>query len=321
MVQRTLLATLGCLLSLALATSAEAQAPLEDYDSVVNQAVVEFDAGSWEEARVLFRRAHEIEPSARTWRGLGLTAYELRKYVDAIAEFEAALADPRKPLTQKQRIQVQALLAKSRQFVSVYRISIEPGGADVLVDGQAAELKDGQLYLDPGTHTVVVRAAGYAEARKDLSVEAGATAELSIQLEVAGQEDDEAREPTSLHVDDPTHASSASAPEGPAAGRKRLWTWVLGGSAVAAAGAGVGLWFAAYGKKGEYDDCDPASSDCDAIADKGQTLELSSYVAYGAAGLLLGGAVAAFFLEGRSSTSRETALLLSPQGIALRGRF
>ncbi len=320
MVQRTLLATLGCLLSLALATPSEAQAPLEDYDTVVNQAVVEFDAGSWEEARVLFRRAHEIEPSARTWRGLGLTAYELRKYVDAIAEFEAALADPRKPLTQKQRSQVQALLAKARQFVSVYRISIEPGGADVLVDGQVAELKEGQLYLDPGTHTVVVRAPGYAEARKDLSVEAGATAELSIQLEVAGQEDDETREPTSLHVDDPSPSSSSSAPEA-APGRKRLWTWVLGGSAVAAAGIGVGLWVAAYGKKGDYDDCDPATSDCDAIADKGQTLELGSYVAYGAAGLLLGGAVAAFFLEGRSSSSRDTALLLSPQGIALRGRF
>lgn len=83
--------------------AASAHAATAEYDDAIRRAIEEFDAGHWGEARALFRRAHEISPNARTWRGLGITAFELRRYVDAVSELEAALTNTLKPLTEKQR--------------------------------------------------------------------------------------------------------------------------------------------------------------------------------------------------------------------------
>src|SRR3954470_14714051 len=66
------------------------------YDDLIKRAVVEFDNSHWAEARALFGRAHELAPNARTFRGLGITAFELRRYVDATRELEASLNDPNK---------------------------------------------------------------------------------------------------------------------------------------------------------------------------------------------------------------------------------
>src|SRR5262245_44240118 len=82
----------------ALSPRAQAQASGGDaaaYRSAVDDAVSEFAAGRFEEARALFKRAHQLSPNARTLRGLGMTAFELRAYVQAIRELRAALADTR----------------------------------------------------------------------------------------------------------------------------------------------------------------------------------------------------------------------------------
>jgi tetratricopeptide (TPR) repeat protein len=290
-----------------------------EYDRVVRAAVVEFDAGSWQEARALFRRAHDLNPSARTWRGLGLTSFELRRYVDAIAELEAALADPRKPLTQKQREEVSRLLSRARQYVSVYRVKVAPDGAEVLVDGAPAELAEGQLFLDPGQHTVVVRAPGYEEARKDLRVDAGAQDELTIELTVADQQEDApALESAPVPAETPP-----APPESPRA-RRRLWTWVLGGSALAATGVGVGLYVGAYQKSQDFQACDkdPDRTGCGAFKSKGKALFAGAIGTYVGAGLLLGGAVAAFFLEGRAAERpSHTSVLIGPTALGVSHSF
>src|SRR6478752_515129 len=100
---------LAALFAVAFTASAHAQGKRK-YDVTVKNAVTEYAAGNWGEARVLFARAHEMEPSARTFRGLGLCDFELRRYVEAISELEAALSDKRKPLTTAQRQEIQTAL-------------------------------------------------------------------------------------------------------------------------------------------------------------------------------------------------------------------
>lgn len=100
--------------------------------------------------------------------------------------------------------------------------------------------------------------------------------------------------------------------------RPRIWTWVLGGVAVASAGVGIGLGVAATNKNDDFGACE---SNCDALRSSGQSLQLGANIAYGAAGALLAGSVVAFFLEGRSSAAPGTALLLHPRGIGLSHRF
>ena len=75
----------------------------DDYRALVKQAVREFEASNWPEAFALFKRAHELEPSARTLRGIGLAAYEMRDYVQSIGYLQTALEDQRRPLSPAQR--------------------------------------------------------------------------------------------------------------------------------------------------------------------------------------------------------------------------
>ena len=81
-----------------------------EYRSAIEEALSEFEAGRYEEARVLFLRAHAIEPNARTLRGIGNCAFEVSDYVAAIVAFEEALASDRRPLDARMRQQTEQLV-------------------------------------------------------------------------------------------------------------------------------------------------------------------------------------------------------------------
>lgn len=65
-------------------------------------------------------------------------------------------------------------------------ISVRPGDADILVDGQPWHLADGQdrIVIDTseGRHTVQVRKAGYIGYLTEVDVRPGETAPLNISL-------------------------------------------------------------------------------------------------------------------------------------------
>ncbi|MFT3925174.1 MAG: hypothetical protein QM778_21740 [Myxococcales bacterium] len=317
---RALFAVLFVVVCAALASPSPSLAQeSSEYTAVIKRAVAEFDAGNWVEARVLFQQAHNLNPNARTWRSLGLTAFELRRYVDAIAELEAALADNRKPLNAKAREEVSQLLARAREFVAVYQVSVTPADAEVLVDGKAASLRDGQLFLDPGNHSVVVRAAGYQEARQDLQIVEPRREQLSIELRVAGSNEPE---PTAV-VQLATPTSQGPTTEPTSARKPRIWTWVLGGSAIAAGGIGIALGVVASGKNDDFKACQKNGDSCGSLKSEGQGMQLGANVSFGVAGALLAGAVAAWFVEGRRTEGDKpsTAFYVNPWGAGVTGRF
>src|SRR4051794_41142067 len=95
------------------ATSAEPSPQVQrEYHALAARAVAAFDAGHFAEARALFLRAHELWPSARTLRTLGMTAFDLQMYPEALRELQAALADQRRPLDAAQRTQVAELIKR-----------------------------------------------------------------------------------------------------------------------------------------------------------------------------------------------------------------
>lgn len=140
-----------------LASSSAAAQAAEDpqYRRVLATALKEFDAGNWEEAKSLMQQAHEIEPSARTFRGMGLCSYELRDYVSAERELRQSLDDQRRPLTAKQRAEIEEILGRATRFVSRYKVHVKPEAAALRVDGNPLQLgADGELALNPGTHRI-----------------------------------------------------------------------------------------------------------------------------------------------------------------------
>ncbi len=156
----------------------------EEYQSLIKQGVAEFGAANWEEARLLFGRSHEINPNARTLRGLGKVEFELRHYVASTRLLESALQERRNPLTEEQRQEVNELLSRARRFVSLYTIRLKPPTAALALDGMPAKLEPGGwIMLDSGEHTLSGSSPGYRTKSLKLDVRGGEGKTLSFELE------------------------------------------------------------------------------------------------------------------------------------------
>jgi hypothetical protein len=145
----------------------------EGYVEVIQEAVREFRLGHWNEAVVLFQSAHSVSPNARTLRGMGVAAFEGRRYAEAIQWLSEALSHPVRPLTPQLRSEVESVMRRAEKFVGSFVMEFEPAEATVTVNGREAIVVDGRLRLDPGTQRLMIRAEGYRQVSKKISVRGG----------------------------------------------------------------------------------------------------------------------------------------------------
>jgi hypothetical protein len=187
------------------AVEAEPPAAVEaEYRGVVARAVAEFDLGHVAEARALFLRAHALWPSARTLRTLGMTAFELRMYPQALSELQAAFDDPRRPLPPEQRAQVAGLIEQARGYVGRYRLQLEPRDAELWLDGSRVQPTE-TLVLGVGMHQLRARAPGYGEIRRELIVEGREDETLVLHLELTGPQPSAASAKPAPRPEAPSH--------------------------------------------------------------------------------------------------------------------
>lgn len=311
--------------------SSRAHAQSSEYDGYITQALQAYENGRFAEARGLFRRAHELDPTARTFRTIGMCSFNLGDYVDAVQNLEAATADPRKPLTADQQKDVAQLIERANQKVGRFRLKLEPETASVTVDGAAPVLiGKRELVLEPGRHRIAASASGYQNAERELAVEPGDRATLDLRLAPGGSEAGAPAVPPAAA--ESTAASAAlTAPEPeelPAArgGTQRVLGIValgLGGAGLVTFGVTGGL---ALGKKSDLDGncpgrkCGPAyHSEVDSY-DRLKlisTIGLISGVAFGAAGALL------LLTAGHDAAGEHAGLVpvLAPGFAGVRGRL
>jgi tetratricopeptide (TPR) repeat protein len=305
--------SLSCVLGLA-ASSASAQATAAlpsaahaQYAQLVSDAVREYNGGAWAEARLLFERAHALVPNARTLRGLGLCAFELARYVDAVAEFEAALADPRQPLLPEQRIEVAAALARARRYVGSVRVALVPAQATLLIDGRIA--RERELRLNVGDYRLSAKAPGYEPKTLALNVEGGQTQELRLALEPVGRD------------------SGADA-----GSTQRLLGWTALGAAGAALAVGLAFELQRASTLDERDAICPTNVDCepgaqrrvDRLSDEARTsatIEVVGFVA--GAALLASGLTLLLTAPEKAAISRSAMprLGMHGTGVALTGQL
>lgn len=203
-------------IAVALGIAAPRRAQAEDaetpqYHALLNEAVSEYDARRYEEARALFRRANDLSPNARTLRGIGMASFELREYVEALRALEGALVETRRPLTATQRQQVEGLLERTRAFVGHFMLRLTPKETVLNVDGAPVTLEaDGAVLLSFGRHAVTAEAPGSILESRELNVIGGEREELTFHLRSATA----ANEPTpaavpAAHPDPGAHAPAA----------------------------------------------------------------------------------------------------------------
>lgn len=158
------------------------------YRDLIEKALQEYALGHWPEARVFFSDAHAIWPNARTLRGLGMTCYEGRSYVEAIGFLEQALKHKTQPLTQKLAAEAQGILAQAKRFVASAFIGTSPERAEISLDDQPLNLRpDGSVLLNPGEHILQVSSPGYKTERRTLRAEAGRELHVQVDLRSAAE--------------------------------------------------------------------------------------------------------------------------------------
>ena len=151
-----------------------------EYAQLVSGALSEFERGHWEQARAWFERAHALRPNARTLWGLGVTAFELGRYAQAIEELQIAVADLRLPLEGEQRAQAEDVIARAARHVAMLSVELEPPRAVLSLDG--LETRSRELVLSPGSYTLAARAPGFQERELSLHLAPGEKRDLRLTL-------------------------------------------------------------------------------------------------------------------------------------------
>lgn len=325
-----LCAVVACLGSVAAPAAAQ-----RNYQTTIRDAVSEYSAGNLEESRALFEQAHRMKPSARTLRGLGMVAFEQKRYVQAVDYLEQALADSRKPLKRRNRVKAKDLLSRAASFVGTFTVKLVPGHAQLAVDGASVTLRDGQLRLKIGGHTISATADGHEPSEQSLQVRGAEHGEISITLQaIAAAAVVPPAEPATpvVPTDEPqrvegSQESGVGTVDGQSSG---LLPWLLVGGGVAVGIAGTVLGVIAQSRADEVEDkcptmrCDNAP--LEDTADSAETLGMAATVLWIAGGAIAATGVVLLLLgddnDEQAGSARATVVLTPTHaGLLLEGTF
>jgi hypothetical protein len=164
--------------------SAQTAAGSREYKTTIAEALKEYNLGHWSEAEALFARAHELNPNARTLRGMGFTAFESRRYVLAVTQLKAALAETRNALTAAQRREAQLVVDRASAFIAHFQLLVTPENAELTINGAAvSRTESNELLLDPGDYEVVATAPGFKSGSARVTAEGGSPGRIVLELE------------------------------------------------------------------------------------------------------------------------------------------
>lgn len=281
------------------------------YAALVRAAVDEYNRANWGEARLLFGKAHAISPNARTWRGIGLTEYESKRYVEAIAALESALSDRNKPLSVEQRRDTERALHEARQFAAVYALQVPEGVTEAVVDGEAAPLPaDGKLLLNPGRHTIAIRSAAGTQPERSVDVVVGERRKLVFDALPP-------RASTSTNRDALLTPAAAGAE---ASSGGRVWTWVAAGTTLALAAGTVAFGMLAVNENDRFKELARAGKPSAEARRDGQRYQLISNAGIGVTAAAAIGTLVLVFVE-TGPAQESLSVSIGPGALQLRGHL
>lgn len=240
---RRCLQSLACLLVLAASQPALAEpaAPTEPAadadkaaaaaraDQLAREGVEAAGKDDLKTARDKLAQAFKLKPAYDIAGNLGGVEYGLGRYREAAEHLSFSLRMYPDTGNPEQRAQTEKFLNEARAKVCAVTLEGAPAGASMLIDGsRSAALDQSRHYLDPGQHTLSLRAPGYEPLRKQYTCKAGDGAGLRMQMERV--------------------KASTPSKTGEDKGDLPLWPVLVGGGvALASAGLGTGMWFGHQG--------------------------------------------------------------------------
>jgi hypothetical protein len=335
---------------MVVSESAPAHAEAAEVEALIAKGNELRRAGTPGPALPYFQKAYELARTPRTTGQLGLAELAAGYPVESEAHLSAALASPNDPSIVKYRQILADALAMARGQIGELTIQGNPPGADVIVNGHSVGTLPLPLPIKLAARNteIVIRAAGYSEQREIMPIAGGQRHSLTVNLKSTDKSAAAAPTvvvpppPRSAAAEAPPHIPDAPAtttvderpsriaPSGPGSGM-RTAAWVVGGAAVAAAGAGVALQLAAHSQSDGFNnspckDMDPPfSTDCQNVWNAWQSDKRWSIVGYVAGGALAVTS-AILFWTSRAPSSDTTPhahfqCAPSPTGLGCRGVF
>lgn len=169
---------------LAIAAIAEAQPAADAADGYFRQGNTFYKEQRWVEARDAFENAWRLKKAHDIAANLAYAEMKLGKWRDAAEHLAFAVRTwPPTGKSDKRQYATERFGVVKRE-VGTLRIEVNVARADVLIDGRLAGVAplEGEAFVEPGTHTVEARLAGYAPACRTVDVAKGGGAEVALVL-------------------------------------------------------------------------------------------------------------------------------------------
>jgi PEGA domain len=276
-------------------------------------------AAQWAKARDAFQRALRIKPHWQTAAALGFVDLRAGQHRDAAEHLTAGLREGSASLEEVERKELQAALAKARAKVGALTITVDPPGAEVIVNGLPvgkAPLPDA-VFVDPGPVFVEARLAGYAAVREPRTAVAGKEETVRLLLrktaEIVGP------------VQGPERALPVPGNQAPTSNERRVAGFAVGAVGLAGLGAGAITGVLSLVKHQEADHKCPTHIQCGSevndIAATGRTMWMVSTAAFGVGVLGAGLGVYLVLSSPRQRTTVGTAVLSGGGALTLGTTF
>jgi hypothetical protein len=225
-------------------------------------------AGTPGPALPYFRKAYELARTPRTSCQLGLAELDAGYPVEAAEHLAAALQSASDPSIAKYQAMLTAALTRARSQIGELAVEGSPAGAEVVVNGRAMGVLplSSAIKLPAHDAEVTVRAPGYAPLEQIVPIVGGQKRVLVAHLDKMEQPREVVPAVTPAPALPSAPVASSTAP-GPTIVDQRASTqprsnasgsalrtsaWIVGGSAVLAAGGGLALNLAARSNLADF---------------------------------------------------------------------
>ena len=187
-----------------------------------------------------FERAQQLGAPAANLYNLARCYERLGRVSEAIRTYDQYLSAS--AISPERRVRATELRSELVSAHGLLRITSDPSGAEVLLDGAAAvplRVTPAEVWLQPGAHRLEVRLEGRQNAIRQIIIEAGGEHALEITLEQASET---VVEPDTEEI--ALNSTSDEADDDRASGSP--WPWVVLGVGAALSVVGLALDLTAY---------------------------------------------------------------------------
>ena len=143
-----------------------------------------FRNGNYEAARLAFTECYQLMPKSDVLRNLSISEIHSGHYVSAARHLTQLLEAPGE-LPPNVREEATTRLAQAQAQIGQLGIEVDVAGADIRIDGEAIGRSplEGNWYIEPGQHEVVISKAGYPVERRQVFALVGVLIPINVGLE------------------------------------------------------------------------------------------------------------------------------------------